>query len=340
VNWDLVGHDWAVELLKGHLVKNDLRQAYLFSGPPGVGRRTLGLRFAQAVNCSQTAAPGDPCRTCRTCRQIERQQYSDLYIVQVEEDSREIKIDQVRALQHWLSLSPYESRYRIALLLGFQNANQNAQNALLKTLEEAPDRAILLLTADTPEDLLPTIASRCEILRLRPLPLEDAIRYLASLEGVGMNLARRIAHLSAGRIGYARQLVDHPGELERWSAFVDQLLALLGASRRERFAYAEEMTRDWRKSRDSLSQVLHIWLSFWRDVLLCSGGSAAPLVNQDKEAEVQQVASTLDFSKAIRVVRMIEDALLKLDQNANTRLLAEVVLLDMPHIKITTDEHR
>ena len=332
MNWDLAGHNWAVELLKGDLAKNELRQVYLFAGPSGVGRRTLALRFAQAIACQQPVAPGEPCRSCRTCQQIERQQHPDLYVVQAEGGSREIKIDQIRALQHWLSLAPYESRFRIALLLGFHNANPNAQNALLKTLEEAPDRAILLLTADTPDDLLPTIASRCEILRLRPLPLEEATLFLASLPNVSGDQAQRLAHLSGGRVGYARRLLNDPAELEKWTVSVDQLLSLLPASRRVRFAYADGLTRDWGKSRENLQQTFQVWLSFWRDLLLCASESETPLVNQDKESELRRLASEIDFPTASRVAGVIEDALKKLDLNANPRLLAEVVLLDMPKI--------
>ena len=99
-------------------------------------------------------------------------QYPDLAVIQAETEGGVLKIDQVREVNHSLSLKPYQSKYRVALFLRFQEANQNAQNALLKTLEEAPAHAILILTADNAEQLLPTIASRCEILRLRALPIE------------------------------------------------------------------------------------------------------------------------------------------------------------------------
>ena len=293
----------------------------------------MALRFVQAIACRQPSGPAEPCRQCRSCQQIERQQYADLSIIQAEEDSRDIKIDQVRALQHWLSLAPYEAPYRAALLLNFQDASQSAQNALLKTLEEAPDRAILLLTADSPESLLPTIASRCETLRLHPLPVDEAIPYLESLEGLDHSQARLLAHMAGGRIGYARRLGKEPGEIERWNTAVEQVFHLLGASYRERFKEADRLTHNRLQARENLQQAFQVWLSVWRDVLLYASGSSSPLVNLAYEAELRSLASKVPLEAARQVVAGLESSLQKLDANANTTLLAEVTLLDMPQIK-------
>ena len=330
MDWHILGHEWAVDMLGEHIASGQVRHAYLLCGPQGVGRRTLALRFAQAINCLKPPTPGVPCLSCRVCQQIGRQQFSDLDIIQASAEGKEIKIGQVRELHHHLSLAPYEARFRVALLLDFQEANANAQNALLKTLEEAPTRVILLLTAEAPEALLPPIASRCEVLRLRPLPVIQAEGDLAAWAGLEASEARLLAHLSGGRVGYALRLHATPAELDRRRALLDPLPGLLSASRRARLAYIISLTKDTGKSREILRGALTVWLSYWRDLMLCITGSDSPLVNLDREAELREMAAHLDLAAVRRAAAAIETALQGLDANANPRLLADVMMLDWP----------
>ncbi|MBE0670433.1 MAG: DNA polymerase III subunit delta' [Anaerolineales bacterium] len=326
-NWNLLGHEWAVDMLRQHAARGDVRHAYLFSGPPGLGRRTLALRLAQALNCTKPLAPGVPCGLCRDCKQIDAMQHPDMNVVQAETEGGTLKVDQIREVQRSLSLKPYQSTYRVALFLRFQEANDNASNALLKTLEEAPAHAILLLTADTPEQLLPTIISRCEILRLRPLPIE-AVEADLIYRGVDEERARLLAHISGGRPGYARRLVDDATLLEKRDERLDDLQTLLPAPRVEKFFYADKLSKD----KDAMRQAITIWLSYWRDVMLRVAGAETPLVNIDRNMEIEFLAGRLDLSTARRVVSNLENALEKMDRNVNSRLLAEVLLMDWPKV--------
>ena len=217
-HWGLIGHEWAVQLLREHVASGQVRPAYLFTGPRGVGRRTLALRLAQAINCEQPSAPGEPCRACRACTHLEAMQHPDLHIVQAEREGGFLKVDQIRELQRGLSLHPYEAKKRIALLLRFEEARRDeAANILLKTLEEPPALVTLLLTAESPERLLPTIVSRCEVLRLRPAPLPAVAGALESQWGLEPERARLLAHISAGRPGYALRLSQDAALLEQRS---------------------------------------------------------------------------------------------------------------------------
>ncbi len=327
VTWNILGHEWAVDLLHQHTARGDVRHAYLFCGAPGLGRRTLALRLAQALNCTSPIAAGIPCRECRECKQIESMRHPDMNIVQAESEGGTLKVDQVREVQRALSLKPYQAKYRVALFLRFQEANDNAANALLKTLEEAPAHVVLLLTADNPEQLLPTIVSRCEILRLHPLPIAVIEADLVA-RGVEAERARLLAHISGGRPGYARRLVDDLTLLESREERLNDLQSLLPAPRVEKFSYADKLSKD----KDSMRQVILIWLSYWRDVMLRAAQSETPLVNIDRNMEIEFLAGRLDFSTVTRVVNGLESALEKMESNVNARLLAEVLLLDWPQL--------
>ena len=114
-NWNLIGHEWAVDMLKKHVVNGTTRHAYLFAGPPGLGRRSLALRFAQALNCQTPIDAGIPCGQCRDCKQIEAMQHPDLTVVQAESEGGTLKVDQIRDTRRSLTLKPYIANYRVAL---------------------------------------------------------------------------------------------------------------------------------------------------------------------------------------------------------------------------------
>ncbi len=326
--WDIFGHDWAVEMLRQHVQHDALRHAYLLTGPAGVGRRTLAIRLGQAIQCQTPVAPGVPCRTCRVCKQIEAGQNIDLMITQAETEGGTLKVEQVREVTKFLSLKPYASPFKVVLFLRFEEANANAQNALLKTLEEAPAHALLLLTADNAEQLLPTIVSRCEVLRLRPMRAAAVTEFLVS-KGVEAEQARLLGHLAGGRPGYALRLAADDKALAFRSEKLDDLRELLAASRRARFAYAEKLAKD----KDAFRQSLFIWLSFWRDVLLRAAGSQLPLTNVDRAEEVAWLGERLSLAEARSLTGQCEQAIERMEKNVNARLLAEVTLMDWPMVK-------
>ncbi len=327
-NWQMLGHDWAVELLRGQLRRGAPRHAYMFTGASGLGRRTLALRFAQAINAENPTAPGDFDPTSRTSQQFERMQHPDLTVVTRQENARDLKIDAIRELQHTLSLSPYVAKSRIALLLNFEEANASASNALLKTLEEPPGRAVLLLTATNPETLLPTIVSRCELIRLRPLPLTTVAAGLQSNWQVPAEQAQLLSHLSGGRPGYALHLHQNPELLEQRNLWLDEQHQLLSANRVNRFTYAEQLA----KNKEDFGNVVQVWLSYWRDIMLQASQAAAPLTNLDRSSEINQLANQIGAGRARHMVTALETTLSILRANVNLRLAAEVLLLDMPKL--------
>ncbi len=334
MNWDLIGHDWAVDLLQEHIIRGQLRHAYLFSGPRGVGKRTLALAFAKAITCSQPPSPGNFCGACRNCVQMSRMTHPDLAVVQAEQEGGVLKVEAIRELQHSLALTPYEANHRIALLLRFQEANPNAQNAILKTLEEPAPQVVLLVTADNVENLLPTIVSRCEVIRLRPASVGGLEKALNERGQVSGEQARLYAHIASGRPGVAFSLGNNPEELKMRRQRLEDVQKLLAASRSERFTYVEQLLRDRGRERETARGILLTWMSYWRDVMLQSAETSAPLENLDWAESIQRTSAWVGLSGARRFVERIQHTQACLDENVNPRLALEVLMLDLPYQEV------
>ncbi len=334
MDWQIYGHEWAAAILQKHLQQNGVRHAYLFSGAPGIGRRSLAIRFAQAINCTQPPQPGYPCGECRVCKQIAKGQQPDLTILESEEDSSTIKVDQIREIQRSLTLSPYEAKYRIAILKNFQEATPSAQNALLKTLEEAPEKVILFLTADSAENLLPTITSRCEILRLRPMPVEQLSETLTDKWEVDPDLAFELAHLTGGRLGLAVRYFKDPEILETIHHWLEDSFELMHQDIQARFDFVESITDRRKKanSKESLQQLYMTWLTLWRDIFLTASDSAMPLTYIQYAGLIRDAANQTGTETAFEQMRSLEKGLDQLNANLNQRLLTETLLLNWPKL--------
>jgi DNA polymerase III subunit delta' len=334
MNWDMIGHAWAVDLLQEHIRRGQLRHAYLLTGPRGLGKRTLALAFAKAITCSQPPTPGDFCGSCRNCTHMTRMQHPDLAVIQAEQEGGVLKVENIRELPHSLALTPYEASHRIALLLRFHEANPSAQNALLKTLEEPAPQVVLILTADSVENLLPTIVSRCEVIRLRPVPVLELEKALVGSGTMAGEQAHLFAHVANGRPGAAKNLVDNPEGLKLRHQRLDDVNRLLAASRTDRFAYIETLLKDRGKERETARGVLLVWLSFWRDVMLQCAEASAPLENLDWTERIRSISEWIGPTRARQFVASIQRIQACLDENVNTRLALEVLMLDLPFLNV------
>lgn len=322
-NWGLIGHEWAVDLLARRLAMGRMAHATLITGPASTGRTALALRLAQAINCR---GESPPCGQCRACALIERRGHPDLHFI--EPEGRSIKIEQMRDLQVDLTLHPMEARYRVAIIREFQRATDSAADALLKTLEEPPASTRLILTASAAESVFPTIVSRCQVIALRPVPVEQISAALMERTKMDTDRAAMLARLSGGRPGWALSAASDPTLLEARGKLIDDLLNILGQDRAGRFAYSEAVHRT-----EDLTALLEIWRSWWRDmVLLVSGSQVAP-ANADRADELAWLAEIVSLSEARMALDAVCSTLDALERNANARLALDVMLLRMPYLK-------
>ena len=333
MGWDVWGHDWAENLLKKHIAGGLTRHAYLFTGAPGIGRRTLALAFVKALYCQNPPQPGEFCGSCRNCKQLTKLQHTDLFIGQAAAPGETLKIDTVREIQHNLNMQPYAAPWRTALFLRFEEANLNAQNALLKTLEEPTPLSKLMLTASNENALLPTISSRCEVIRLRPMALDALAKKLEAARMMLPSDALRLSHLAGGRPGYALRLADNPDDADRIVSIASDGIELLGQGTVQRFAYAASF-KDVKK-RPVLRETLQVWQSLFRDLLLLSVSteeSDPPISFLDLKGDLENYAakgSPKIFRESIgEINRMIS----YLNANVNLQLLSENLLLNFPNL--------
>jgi DNA polymerase-3 subunit delta' len=329
-SWPIVGHEAAVELLARGARSGRVVNAYLIAGPAAIGKFTLARTFAQSLNCGE---PGAPCGACRTCRLIADDRHPDVRVMQMPADKREIGIDQVRALQHEASLRPYEASWKVNLIRDAENLSEEAANALLKTLEEPPARVTLVLTASSPESMLATIVSRCLLISLHPLPLEQVEAHLRDQLAVPADRARLLARLSAGRIGWAISAARDPQILDARGQLVDRLASLSRASRVDRLAFGAEYGGRYTKDvaeREVVHAMLDLWSGWWRDVLLTSTGCADRVRNADRTEALEQAAGHIAVPQVRAFLRELALAGARLRQNVNPRLTLEVLALSAP----------
>lgn len=275
----VLGHERLRELLARAVRHRRLPPALLFSGPSGVGKRTLALAAGRALLCDR--ADGDACDACPTCARASRGLHPDAILV--EPDGLSIKIEQVRDAVREIAGRPFEGRARAIVFDEAHLLTEQAQNALLKSLEEPPATSHVFLVTASPQALLPTIRSRCQMLRFSPLPQARLEAHLRERSGLSADEARLRAALSGGSLGAALAF-----ESEAWRDLRVELLEVLeklaGAATLGRMSAAERLAE-----MDDPVLALTALRSLLRDVAALRAGSPA-LLNADVASRLEPLA--------------------------------------------------
>ncbi len=362
---NVLGHAHTVELLRSCLRGDKVPHALLLSGPRGIGKSLLARTLAKALACGQ--APQDSCDRCPSCKKIDGGYHPDVFSVIPEGKSNQIVIDQIRALQQRLGFKSFEGPCRVCVVEEAHTMTEQAENALLKTLEEPPPASYLFLVTDHPDRLLPTVLSRCHKIACRPLDEAVVSAHLVSTLGLDGEQARSLALLGGGSLGRALSMARREGIYAFAGTLAPALLgeggdAALGRLEAVRTAleffsgmdeaYEKQVRLALRKdpateaagkkSRDldaqvdalvsirrlqELENLLHFALFLLRDALQASCRSGAPLANAAHRELIERLAPARTPDHWTARIARVEDLRVNLSFNMSAADVIELLIL-------------
>jgi len=330
--WQTAGQEQIINYLRDAIGHGTMAHAYLLVGPAHIGKMTLALELASALNCEQ-ACP--PCRLCRVCQRIEQGKHPDVIVIDKNsgreakdrKKATEIGIDTIReVLQRGASLPPYEGRYKIFIIDNADLMSNEAANCLLKTLEEPPQHIVILLLTSEEKALLQTIVSRCQRFELKPVPTGEIEKRLSQIEGLEQVTVKLLARLSGGCLGWALTAVNDKGYLQNREQRLCEFSSLLTKDWDDRLSYILQLPSD----RSGAEETIKLWLSWCRDVMLIKYNCEEAVSHIDKLNEVRTWANMLTVLEIKDFIDSLNKMLVYLSCNANLHLLFEVLMLDMP----------
>ena len=307
---DIIGS--TADHLRSEMQSAQVVHAYMFAGPAGTGKRTLADICARALLC--TGKGEKPCDECPSCRQYMSGNHPDVIRLQPE---KSIGVELIRETIDALAIHPYESSRHVVLIYDADKMTPQAQNALLKTLETPPGDAVFFLMTDQMTSLLPTIISRCRIVRFRLLEDKDAVNILTGQHGMTTERARLLARLSMGSVGRA---IEMDGSEQYWKTRDLVLRALSALHGPEDVGAAALMLSESKEQAGSILDILELCA---RDMM----------VSQDADGEVIQtdlvgVLPTDRFGGA-QMLGSIMEARKRLSSNVSWQSVLEMLFFDM-----------
>ena len=318
---DIIGHEQIIDYLSRVLKEGRVAHAYIISGPEGSGKRLLADRFAKAIQCE--AGYGDSCNMCRSCLQMDHGNHPDVKYVTHEKQS--IGIEDVRTqINNDVMIKPYNGRYKIYIIDEAEKLTTEAQNALLKTIEEPPQYAVIMLLTENSDLFLRTITSRCVALNLKPVPQDKIVSYLMQEYKIPDYKAAVCAAFSQGSVGKA-VLMATSSEYEEAQESVMRLMKRI--ERMEVYEIADEI-RTIAGGSVGVNDIIDMMLVWYRDVLILKAtGDANLIINKDEFRYLKEKASAVTYEGLEDVIESMDKAKARLKANVNYEIVMELLLL-------------
>lgn len=327
-DWDIIGHETQIEYLQSNISQGDLAHAYLFTGEEQVGKKRVALVFIKSLLCDATSKP---CGKCAPCLQIDRGIHPDAVFLSGNES---IKIGEIRELISRMSLKPFNSAYKIAVIDNAERLTPEASNALLKTLEEPPGEAVLILTTKDYSNLLPTIVSRLRIIKFFKAA-SFSIRKILDKKKITIEKKELISIVSMGRPGRALELLEKPDEVEEVESWLKEFLRLLKQGKAEKLNYSSKLAKINSSDPDKALRIITFWVIILRDIInyknIPGYKSLTARLLGDKSLEKLDTNNLIHVVKYISAMRTV---IANPSSGFNVKLIFDLLVLKLNKLNI------
>lgn len=319
---NILGHESEVELLQKAVMLGKVSHAYIFEGEAGCGKKEIAEAFAMTLQCEKGAK--DACMECTSCKQALTHNHPDI-IYLTHEKPNTISVNDIREQVNGdIYVKPYNGKYKVYLIEDAHKMNIQAQNALLKTMEEPPEYVVLILLTNNAEGFLPTIRSRCVTIKMKPVQSGQIIQYLMSRLNVSEKDAKMCASFAQGNIGKAAKL-SASEDFNEMKDLAIQVMKRLKEMDLNEVVSAVKKINEYKLEAEDFLDLMMVW---YRDVLLLKAtNDVNKLIFQDEVYDIKKAAATSSYEGLELIMKGIEKAKKRIDANVNLELVLELMLL-------------
>ena len=322
---DIIGQESIKKHLQTAIKTGNLSHAYIINGEYGSGRQTIASALAKTIQCQSKTDDTDACGVCTSSKQAESHNHPD--IKYITHDKTSISVNDIREqLNNDISIKPYSSEYKIYIIPDANKMTEQAQNALLKTIEEPPVYAIIILLTENCDSLLPTIRSRCVTLTMNPVEKDKICTYLENKFQLEPEQAQIAANYCQGNIGKAIRFASSSDFIE----MKNQVLKLLKNLDSMDIASIIDTIKEFSTHKNDINDYLDLMLLWYRDVLMFKVTKDANLLlYSDEYSAISEQATKRDYENIENIIAAIDKAKVRLKANVNFDVTIELMILAM-----------
>ncbi len=322
---DIIGQQQVKNHLQNAIKQNNISHAYIICGEAGTGKRTVSDAVAQTIQCENRIDGIDSCEICKSCMQAKSHNHPDIKYITHEKVS--ISVDNIREqLNNDIDIKPYSSKYKIYIIPDAGKMTEQAQNALLKTIEEPPAYAVIILITDNISSLIPTIQSRCVTLNLKPLNNSEIAQYLTSHFKLEPERAKIAAGFCQGNMGKAIRFASS----DDFQEMKDQILMLLKSIDNMSITDIINTIKEFSQHKNNINDYLDLMLLWYRDVLMFKVTKDNNiLLYQGEYNAISKQASKRGYEDIEKIIQAIDKAKIRLNANVNFEVAMELMVLTL-----------